>query len=749
MDYIAFSNPEEVEDFTVYTELYVEEKQHFTGPVYAFEDENNVYAEIKACESGYVFDENLISEVQSVSEDLQSITVLDANGTERTATLVALDLYLSLSDEHRGFGENESGWEELVGNSKIDEYITLNGVPMKNIATPYKINAGGPRTLYFRLERSIFDVTAGDTLVLEIPKGTKVSKNYQGEGFEFIAKTICSLEKATLNWTVKTDEVIWEAPALGEKELSDCSHAAITAYFGADYEEITNYNFASCERDAQGNLLSVYDENGRNWHTNSQAEVMVGSGYSKIAPKGDGSEDTITGNFYKVAWVKGLDYPATVFSFPYQTATWDKSDNIVIRLYVDGKVNASELWFTNVTKNGVDNPDAVIDLFDIEKDTWVEVKIRASKFLNAEKTGINPIGVTFYHNGCTANYDTYVYFDSFRFETCIRNVKENYTVNDISEVVPIGKEGFTFVGEGDGNGYQPSYYTEGKNIAFCRMDATATAIKMKAKVTYSGTYDFYFTMNAPDIYYDKGGVNYWISHEGVSIGSQLVKQMLFLRWDELPEGARIASGEEFLLEIGAIPYMVEGVRSGYKAYMKINDFDIALSAFTEGVEEVYVDEGDVGGVDGFDSYFGLYLHGSDSSTTVSLYPVEQAEKSPLEVSLKTRNNLEKLAIGDTATLLLSVSMELYGATMGKIEVLDDSGAYLQGRNNLVADKNGKFQAKYTYTCSFGTFESNTLDLVIGKGSGCGSNIYSLGSVSLMMGAMTFVVLVKKRKTKNQ
>ncbi len=745
IDYISFYNSRSQTDTAIYTELYVEEMHQYTGAVYAYSDGGSNYVEIRNTVDGPIYDQSIVSEVVGISNDNLKLTFKDAGGQELSADLVAYDLYLSLSDEHRGFGD-ENGWEELKNSSQICEYITVNGIKLKNISSEYKVNAGGPRTLYFRFNYGIFDAIVGDALVLEIPNGTRASKNYQGEGFEFVAKTVCTLDKETLDWQVVTDPVNWGTPVLGEKELTDCSHAGLTVYTGKDYEEKANYDFSSCEEG------TVIDKNGRNWHTNSQTELLAGSGYTKIAPKGDGTNDVITGNFYKMCWGVGVDYPSMIVEFPYQTAQYDRSDYLVVKLYVSSKITAQSIWFTNIDTAHVDNGEKV-DLPE-DRDQWTEVKVKASKFLNADGTAINAIGITFFYGiGVQSQVvDNEVYFDSFFFRTVVRDVKSNYEVNDLSEIVPVATSGYTFTGEwtaGEINPDNYSQYVDSKaNVAFLRFDCSATAIKMKVKAVFGAKYNFYFTLNAPDFHYDKGGVNYWFSNEGISIGGRSNKANSFA-WEDLPQNLRIKSGVEFTLEIGAVPYMVDGVRSGYYGYIKINDVDVLDASTIEYKEKAYVDEGDVGGANGFGSYFGLYLHDSTNGTSVTVYPQTMTDECPLIVSLKTRNNVDKLEIGETIKLLTSTSMDLYGGKEESITVINDSGAYLQGRNTLVADRNGKFKANYTYTCCFGSFQSNTLEITVGTGiSGVVWIIVGVSAV-VMLAVVTVVtvILVKKKKVK--
>lgn len=744
IDYISFYNNVPVQDNAIYTQLYVEEMHEYSGGVYAWSNGID-YFTITDTLNGFVYDEGAnVSEIVGLSSDKLQLFFKGKQGEDLCAELNYYGLYLTLSDEHRGFGDS-TGWEEIKDVSQICNYVTINGIKLSDITHGFKVNAAGPRSLLFLFDYGIFDVVAGDSLVLEIPKGTKASKNYQGEGFEFIAKTVCTLDKSTLQWTVDTDPVDWGVPELGEKELSDCSHAGITVYTGEAYEEKANYDFSSC---AEG---SVIDKNGRNWHTNSQTELLAGTGYVSTAPKGDGSNDMISGTFYKMSWGQFLDYPSIIVEFPYQTAEYEKSDYLVLKIYVSSKITAQAIWFTNIDTAHIDNGEKV-DL--PERDVWTEVKVKASKFLNADGTGINPIGITFYYGtGVVSKYENNeVYFDSFFFRSVVRNVKENYTVNDISEIVPITKTGYTFVGEWEAGELNADNYSEyessNANVAFCRMDCNANAIKMKVKVYYEDKYNFYFTMNAPELRYDKGGVNFWFADTGITIGGRGNKA-LEIPWEDLPSDLRVSSGVQFVLELGAIPYMVDGVRSGYYAYIKIDGVDVLDAATIAYKEKAYIDEGDMGGMNGFGNYFGLYLHDSTDDVSVTVYPETMTDECPLIVSLKTRNNAKRFEKGDMAKLLTEVSMKIFGGKQSKIIVVEDSGAYLQGRDTIVADRNGKFKATITYECCFGSFQSNLYEVSIGTGVpdyvwvivGVASGVVLGGAVAIT------IILLKKKKTK--
>ena len=96
---------------------------------------------------------------------------------------------------------------------------------------------------------------------------------------------------------------------------------------------------------------------------------------------------------------------------------------------------------------------------------------------------------------------------------------------------------------------------------------------------------------------------------------------------EYPED--IKSGEFFEVEIGAIPYRVDGTVSGYYGYIKINGV-LMLSD--------YFGNADIS----FGKHFGMYMHTSGRNAVVIVKPVELTKKSPLKVELEVAEGVNSL-----------------------------------------------------------------------------------------------------------
>ena len=432
-----------------------------------------------------------------------------------------------------------------------------------------------------------------------------------------------------------------------------------------------------------------------------------------------------------------------MLSFPTQGEV-NAADDIVVKMMVSESLQpGAALWFTSINTANVWDANKRLPLDTVVRDEWFEVTLRAKDFIGADGK-ISNIGITVHLGNDTTMTSTpaYILFDSFTFREVVREVapETSYTKDDISEIVPIGEEGFTVAGtwEGDPDVFD---YTIFANVGFIRKDCNSSVVKFQMAIEDMSEFlSMYFVLRGTDKYSDKGGIAYWFSGDGVAINAGSSNALR----GEYPEGVK--SGEFFEVELGAITYRVDGTVSGYYGYVKING---------ELIVEDFFDNGDVS----FGKHFGMYMHTSGRNAVVTVKPVDLAEESPLKVNLEVADGETTVEVGEYLRLRATVDCNIWGqGDSHQVKILSGHEfAEIDSDNYLLGLKDGVVTVGFTVVNQFGEFESNVVTITVGSGEqaptvtpnegegkgGCGGMV---GGVSAIVTALAFglAVVLKKR-----
>ena len=507
---------------------------------------------------------------------------------------------------------------------------------------------------------------------------------------------------------------------LKENQLSDCTSDSLEVLHGTDYDK--------CVLNSDP---SIY------WITNKDSGLLPGSGFESNVNK---AED---GNIYKIAWAsqQGITKPSVFFRFPRQGEI-NPSYDINIRMYISSDIDDGvDLWFTPSSSENVWTTAKKISVDSLKKDEWITVSTKAKYFMVDGKIGDMCFTVNLkdgdpYYTPSAA----FIMFDDFELKEVDRVVapSTSYSIDDISKVIPMKQEGCSFTGSWKGGDFDFSNYT---NAAFTRKDCDSTALKFKLSVNeFNDDFNFYFVMRGVDKYYDKGGIFYWFSNKGISLGSYQTKS-LNANYPVSVSGINL-----FDVEIASIPYRVDGSVSGYYAYLKING---------EKLLEEYYDNASLS----FGRYFGMYLHNTNENITVTIKPSEYSSTNDLKVNLVAPDGESNIAVGDYVRFLQKIDCNFIGQDIGSVKILEGADiAEIDEDGYLVAKKPGVVKVGYTLTNDFGQFQSNELTFTIGNGSetdekkGCKSsaNACETGlSVLLLVCGGSLIMKNRKKRKENK
>lgn len=484
------------------------------------------------------------------------------------------------------------------------------------------------------------------------------------------------------------------------------------------------------------------------WTTDYQSYKISGAFVSETdAPEGS------TKGAYKMSWVDTatLYCPSIMFDF-IQNVDFSAEDELVIRMYLSSTMNTSfDLWITSSTTLNVWEPQTRFSGATLATGKWIELRLTAADYLSEDGSKIAPINFTFFYknSGLEVIPAAEVYFDTAKFEVVQKVIADDYKTEDVSEIVAIGS-GKSFTGEGDG-GEEFDLETE-TNVKFVRTDASVNAVKMKLTINDLSSFQIYFVLNGNGIYFNNGGVYFWLSEKGFNMGYAGKNFEI----SALPES--VTAGTAFELELRTIPYYVNGLKSGYYAQAFINGNEIAKGEYVAAANC------------SFGSYFGFYMHNTTSAVTVKVEPVKQSEKTPVTVTLKTQMNKKQIDVGDSVKLEGKVVGNYLGQSKISYEIVQggdygniDEDGYLNGT------KNGEVKVVAKVTNVFGTFASDEMTIKIGEGSsepsggnpgssdgnqtsggkskGCSGAIGGLSAAGLSAAAVLAVVLLKKKEEK--
>lgn len=613
------------------------------------------------------------------------------------------ELYLQLSDGGHGFGNAIEPMTEL--------YYYIAGKNGKFIDEGGTFTSGGANNL-FKLTKSS-EFVDGDFVILK--KDMKFfDESNPATNFSLDKDYIARFDGS--EWTVT--EYTYEMP---EGVLSDFTEESVVRLEGADFADATN-NSPTWGVDYTSDFIS-----GR-YLTAEQANAVIGE---------------TTNGAYEMSWpeVSNRLFPAIMFRFN-TGIEFDASYDLVFRIYLDENIDKSfELWVVRADTYQVWDAQTKKSGSSMSFG-WNEVNVSAADYIDKDGN-IVPIAIVFNyqfsHAVDTPLYAGKVYFDTARFEEVERFLAENYNSQDVSEIIPIG-EGKTFVGEYEGaSGEEFNFdFSKELNIAFARTDKSVHEVSMKLTINDMSDFNLYFVLNGVDVYYNKGGIFYWLSQDGASVG------YYGKTFDTVAFPSGVEAGEPFILTLSAIPFYEDGIASGYMAKIAINGEVLCTDA--------YVSSADCA----FGRYFGMYLHNSDSSVEVTLNSIIPSQEKTVEVSISTMMNATQVNVDESLKLSGKLTGKFYGADQVKFEIVEgEEFAYIDQDNFLVGKSNGTVKVRGYVENEFGKFTSETINITVGDGNtgragGCSGNVdsgFGTGLLLIACGAVVLRILkIKKQKT---
>ena len=567
---------------------------------------------------------------------------------------------------------------------------------------------------------------AGESVV--IPEGTTFDNGLTSLKF---VRTFTITWDGSLYTVTRSDKTVvvpdYEMP---EGMLSDFTKNSVARLAGASYHE------------------ALTKGSPATWVTDYQSDKISGTFVSETdAPEGS------TKGAYKMSWVETetLYYPSIMFNF-IQNVDFSAEDDLVIRMYLSEEMNTGfDLWVTSSTTVNVWDPQTRFSGATLATGKWIELRLSAADYLSEDGSKIAPINFTFFYknSGLEVIPAAEIYFDTAKFEAVQKVIADDYKTEDVSEIVAIGS-GKSFTGEGDG-GEEFDLETE-TNVKFVRTDASVNAVKMKLTINDLSSFQIYFVLNGNGVYFNNGGVYFWMSEKGFNMGYAGKNFEIAA----LPES--VTAGTAFELELRTIPYYVNGLKAGYYAQAFINGNEIAKGEYVAAANCA------------FGSYFGFYMHNTTSAVTVKVEPVKQSEKTPVTVTLKTQMNKKQIDVDDSVKLEGKVVGNYLGQSKISYEIVQgadcgniDEDGYLNGT------KNGEVKVVAKVTNVFGTFASDEMTIKVGEGSsepsggnpgssdgnqtsggkskGCSGAIGGLSAAGLSAAAVLAVVLLKKKEEK--
>lgn len=586
----------------------------------------------------------------------------------------------------------------------LKEQITISGKPLSNVE--------GAVVQYMDIANAFcisgYYLPDGGSLV--IPEGATFNNGISSMEFMRTFTITWDAENSMYTVTRSKREIVVPDYEMPDGMLSDFTKDAVIRLADASYQEAAVNNPGDC------------------WGGDYQSFKISGS-YVTADEAPEGS----TNGAYKMSWVDTatLYYPSIMFMFP-QDVEFNTDDDLVFKVYFSkGMDMGFDLWITSSLTTNIWDPQTRFTGATLSKGQWIELRVAAGDYINDEGK-IAPIAFTFhYPTVVDVTPATDIYFDTATFVNVPKVLAEEYKTEDISEIVALGA-GKEFVGEGD-DGEEFDFEQE-TNVKFVRKDASVNAVKMKVTINDVSDFDMYFVLNGTNLYYTKGGIYFWLSEQGVNLG---YNGKNFAR-TPLPEC--VADGQTFELELRAIPYYVNGIKSGYFAQALINGEEVGESG--------YISSSNCP----FGNWFGFYMHNTSDAVTVKLEPVAQAAEAPVALTLKAQMNTTQIEADGYVKLEAKVSGNYYGQSEVTYEIVSgDEYAMLDSDNYLNGIKDGEVIVVAKITNEFGTFTSNELKIVVGKGlpaknsgsKGCSGSVSGvLGSV-VVLGAA--VAVFKKKK----
>ncbi len=306
------------------------------------------------------------------------------------------------------------------------------------------------------------------------------------------------------------------------------------------------------------------------------------------------------------------------------------------------------------------------------------------------------------------------------------DVDESYTQYDVSEVVPVGAEGKTYVyGEND------KVDSANRALFGIKMNKLNYSVAFKMKAENTKTVNFSLALRSAKLG-DTSGYKIVFKSDSIQVGKAEAQTV------------SIKADTEYTVEVGCTDYYFDGEAVAAGAYVFVK-LDGTLAA------EAYIDptDSDYSGLN-----TGSYLTGvlrGDKGGSLTVKPVDAKTFTPTVEVSATRtsvpvNKITRLeAVSSFETLLDEITYEIVEGE--ELATLQDNG--------LTGTADGIVKVRAKVSNAFGDFYSDPIEITVGTGAaaeaeqpekkgGCGSFVGSVGAVAATLGLLgAFVVLKKK------
>ena len=492
--------------------------------------------------------------------------------------------------------------------------------------------------------------------------------------YEKIEFTIFSGMTGTLEIYSSTAKALFSGNAVQTEEIKSQGKYTFTM-ITADYADadgmMSNFTlYAPRKSDEKGQIFFGKMKVTAKTQTSYLDELVLTEGGKRSMTLGENAEfisENIpaatgeTGAFSDKTAVKVTG--KTTFTY-LKKMVWNDTHygNIHMRLYLPEGSDVTKINFT------AEGSEAVTYVAGVAgKNGWFDVVLSVTDFLNEEGT-IGSMTIE-------ADGNKEFIFGGAKVEDKLRILAEKTTEADISELVPMSKDGFNFVSEGKVN-YHP---------LFERKDMDKNVVKFRMKIS-DLTADFNVMIELAGKGPQTDGIWFWFDKTSINMvtGARVA----------LP--ADIVSNEYFEVELGTIPYSVDFMPYGVKGYVKINGKLVLETNVDASVQET-------------GKYFGVYVHQTAENVSVSITPINYVETKTVE--LTTESGKTQLKKGDTDKIIVKKNMEFEGREVSAVEVVSGESITLDEDGYITAVKRGSTVLKVTVSAA-GVLASEEITLTI-------------------------------------
>ena len=320
-------------------------------------------------------------------------------------------------------------------------------------------------------------------------------------------------------------------------------------------------------------------------------------------------------------------------------------------------------------------------------------------------------------------------------------VSKEFVEKDITEVMPVG----------DGFGFEIKATTFAAETTEASVETKAfDVLNANVKVTYTGKYSFYFLIKATsaESRYNESGIMFWFVNDNITIGSMKdgKRNIASVNAANKPEIV-FESGKAVNVRLCAIPTYLGGEQTGYTLFVYMNDSE-------EAVASMYLNNGEIS-MGGYTNIVAqdLYKEGETNDFAVEIKTAGETAYSASELmNVRIATSTGSTEYTKNRAIIKTSHFAVAGETVSDIKVEGDA-TYNAETGVLTFNSNGTVKLSYTVTNSFGTFESNVLELTFNDGTGandkgCASGINAVCFAIPLLVAACFM-LARKRKGNNR